>query len=74
MSMKAETAYHVIQALDGKELPRLYKMLGVAVPEDQESPGRKPLITDAQATENLYRLLRKQKKNLLKNKHNKTKY
>lgn len=74
MSMKAETAYHVIQALDGKELPRLYKMLGVAAAEDRELPVRKPLITDTRATENLYRLLKKQKKSLLKNKYNKTNY
>lgn len=55
--MTAETAYHVIQALPKKELPRLYKMLGVDVQE--ERPRKKPLLTDAAATEYLLKKLRK---------------
>ncbi len=57
--MTAETAYHVIQALPKKELPRLYKMLGVSVPTPEKQVKKKPLITDAQATEYLLKKMRK---------------
>ena len=50
--MKAETAYNVILALPEREIPRLYKMLGVEVKIKPE-PKRKPLMTDAEATEYL---------------------
>lgn len=60
--MTAETAYHVIQALPKKEMPRLFKMLGVNVPKQEvETPTKKPLITDAEATEKLLRKLYKPK-------------
>lgn len=57
--MTAETAYHVIQALPKKELPRLYKMLGVSVPEPKKDTKKKPLLTDAEATEYLLKKMRK---------------
>ncbi|WP_440881438.1 hypothetical protein [Tenacibaculum sp. C7A-26P2] len=56
--MTAETAYHVIQALPKKEIPRLYKMLGIETPKKEKiTPKKKTLITDAEATEYLLGLL-----------------
>mgnify|MGYP003538756054 FL=1 len=59
--MKAETAYHVIQALPETEVARLYQMLGVQSPLNAKSKKtkKKPLISDAEATEYLLRKLRK---------------
>ena len=59
--MKAETAYHVIQALPEQEVARLYQMLGVQSPLNAKptKPKKKPLISDAEATEYLLRKLRK---------------
>lgn len=60
--MKAETAYHVIQALPETEVARLYQMLGVQSPLLNTKPKKtkkKPLISDAEATEYLLRKLRK---------------
>jgi hypothetical protein len=61
--MKAETAYHVIQALPEQEVARLYQMLGVQSPlyTKPNKTKKKPLISDAEATEYL---LRKLKRNL----------
>ena len=59
--MKAETAYHVIQALPESEVTRLYQMLGVQ-PISKSKPKenkKKPLITDAEATEYLLRKLKR---------------
>ena len=59
--MKAETAYHVIQALPETEVARLYQMLGVRSPLNAKpkKTKKKPLISDAEATEYLLRKLRK---------------
>lgn len=59
--MKAETAYHVIQALPETEVARLYQMLGVQLPLNTKpkKTKKKPLISDAEATEYLLRKLRK---------------
>ena len=59
--MKAETAYHVIQALPESEVIRLYQMLGVQSPLNTKpkKTKKKPLISDAEATEYLLRKLRK---------------
>ena len=59
--MKAETAYHVIQALPESEVARLYQMLGVQSPlhSKPNKSKKKPLISDAEATEYLLRKLRK---------------
>ena len=59
--MKAETAYHVIQALPEKEVARLYQMLGVQSPLNPKpkKSKKKPLISDAEATEYLLRKLRR---------------
>ena len=60
--MKAETAYHVIQALPETEVARLYQMLGVQSPllnAEPKKTKKKPLISDAEATEYLLRKLRK---------------
>lgn len=59
--MKAETAYNVIQALPQTEVERLYKMLGVvsATITTSKKSKKKPLITDAEATEYLLRKLRR---------------
>jgi hypothetical protein len=57
--MTAETAYHVIKALPVDEIPRLYKMLGVDQPKARAYKKRKPLISDAQATEYLLKKLKK---------------
>lgn len=59
--MKAETAFSVIQALPETELARLYKMLGVQSPTrpNQSKSKKKPLISDAEATEYLLRKLKR---------------
>lgn len=59
--MRAETAYSVIQALPKTEVARLYKMLGVQSPLNSKpkKSKKKPLISDAEATEYLLRKLRK---------------
>ena len=59
--MKAETAYHVIQALPESEVARLYQMLGVQSPfqPKQSKSKKKPLITDAEATEYLLKKLKR---------------
>lgn len=59
--MKAETAYHVIQALPEQEVIRLYQMLGVQSPLNTKTnkSKKKPLISDAEATEYLLKKLRK---------------
>lgn len=59
--MKAETAYHVIQALPEKEVARLYQMLGVQshLNTKPKKSKKKPLISDAEATEYLLRKLRR---------------
>ena len=60
--MKAETAYSVIQALPETEVARLYQMLGVQSPLLNAKPKKtkkKPLISDAEATEYLLKKLRK---------------
>lgn len=59
--MKAETAYHVIQALPESEVARLYKMLGVQSPLHSKTnkSKRKSLITDAEATEYLLKKLKR---------------
>ncbi len=53
--MKAETAYNVIQALPASEVARLYNMLGVQtnIITKPKKTKKKPLITDAEATEYL---------------------
>lgn len=58
--MKAETAYHVIQALPEMEVARLYQMLGVHPANVVKSTksNKKPLISDAEATEYILRKLR----------------
>lgn len=58
--MKAETAYHVIQALPETEVARLYQMLGVQSPTFVKSTNskKKPLLSDAEATEYILRKLR----------------
>ena len=59
--MKAETAYNVILALPQQEVERLYKMLGVvsASITTAKKSKKKPIISDAEATEYLLRKLRK---------------
>jgi len=57
--MKAETAYNVIEALDPIEKKRLFKMLGVDQPKVRIYKKRKPLLSDAEATEYLLRRLKK---------------
>lgn len=59
--MKAETAYHVIQALPKTEVARLYQMLGVYSANVVKSTRlkKKKLISDAEATEYLLRKLKK---------------
>lgn len=59
--MKAETAYHVIQALPEMEKNRLYNMLGMssALIVKPKKPKNKPIISDAEATEYLLRKLRR---------------
>lgn len=54
--MKAETAYQVIQALPESEVARLYQMLGVCSANNIakiNKTKKKPLISDAEATEYL---------------------
>jgi hypothetical protein len=59
--MKAETAYSVIQALPETEVARLYQMLGVQSPlhSKPNKSKKKPLITDAEATEYLLKKLKR---------------
>lgn len=59
--MKAETVYHVVQALPETEVARLYKMLGVQSPlhNKPNKYKKKPLITDAEATEYLLKKLKR---------------
>ena len=59
--MKAETAYHVIQALPEQEVARLYQMLGVQsfLNAKPNKTKKKPLISDAEATEYLLRKLKR---------------
>jgi len=59
--MKAETAYHVIQALPEQEVARLYQMLGVQSPfhSKPKITKKKPLISDAEATEYLLKKLKR---------------
>ncbi len=60
--MKAETAYHVIQALPKAEVARLYTMLGVQsalITKPKTSTKKKVLISDAEATEYLLRKLKR---------------
>ncbi len=59
--IKAETAYSIIEALPETEVARLYKMLGVQSPLNSKpkKSKKKPLISDAEATEYLLRKLRK---------------
>ncbi len=59
--MKAETAYSVIQVLPETEVARLYKMLGVQSPtlSNKSKSKKKPLISDAEATEYLLRKLKR---------------
>ena len=74
--MKAETAYNVIQALPEKEISRLYKMLGIEIPQKEDKPKRKPLMTDAEATEYLIKKFNKRhanNRNSLKNTNKKHK-
>jgi len=54
--MTAETVYNVIQALPRKEKPRLYRMLGVAVPEGKKA--KKIIISDAESKDYLIKLLK----------------
>ncbi len=59
--MLAETAYQVIEALNEKEKSRLYTMLGVqsALQSKPKSTKKKPLLSDAEATEYLLRKLKR---------------
>lgn len=60
--MLAETAYQVIEALNEKEKSRLYTMLGVqsAINNKTKTPTKKkPLLSDAEATEYLLRKLKR---------------
>lgn len=60
--MLAETAYHVIEALDDKERCRLYAMLGVQsalIKKNKNSTKKKSILSDAEATEYLLRKFKK---------------
>jgi folate-dependent tRNA-U54 methylase TrmFO/GidA len=60
--MLAETAYQVIQALNEKEQSRLYAMLGVQSAlsnKPSTSIKKRPLLSDADATEYLLKKLKK---------------
>nr|WP_315144177.1 hypothetical protein [uncultured Flavobacterium sp.] len=60
--MLAETAYHVIEALDDKERCRLYAMLGVQsalIKKNKTSTKKKSILSDAEATEYLLRKFKK---------------
>lgn len=61
MTLKAETAFNIIQALPQQEVERLYKMLGVVSASiiTTKKAKKKPLISDAEATEYLLRKLRR---------------
>ena len=59
--LKAETLYNIMQTLSESEVARLYKMLGVQSPlhTKQKKSKKKPLITDAEATEYLLKKLKR---------------
>lgn len=59
--LKAETPYNIIQALSESEVARLYQMLGVQsnLKSKPKENKKKPLITDAEATEYLLRKLKR---------------
>jgi folate-dependent tRNA-U54 methylase TrmFO/GidA len=57
--LKAETPYNIIQALSESEVARLYQMLGVQSNLKSKQDKKKPLITDAEATEYLLRKLKR---------------
>ena len=60
--MLAETAYHVIEALDDKEKSRLFAMLGVQsalINKTKTSTKKKSVLSDAEATEYLLRKFKK---------------
>ena len=59
--MRAETVYTILQALPETEVARLYKMLGVQSPTlpNKNKSKKKPLISDAEATEYLLRKLKR---------------
>ena len=59
--MRAETVYTILQALPETEVARLYKMLGVQSPtlSNKSKSKKKPLISDAEATEYLLRKLKR---------------
>lgn len=60
--MLAETAYHVIEALDDKQKSRLYAMLGVQsalIKKNKTSTKKKSILSDAEATEYLLRKFKK---------------
>ncbi len=59
--MRAETVYTILQALPETEVARLYKMLGVQSPlhSKPNKSKKKPLISDAEATEYLLRKLKR---------------
>ncbi len=52
--MKAETVYNVIQALPEEEIPKLFKLLGVPVPDVKKNKNSKvKIITIEEATDML---------------------
>ena len=59
--MRAETVYTILQALPETDVARLYKMLGVQSPlhSKPNKSKKKPLISDAEATEYLLRKLKR---------------
>ena len=59
--LKAETPYNIIQTLSESEVARLYQMLGVqpTLNSKPKQNKKKPLITDAEATEYLLRKLKR---------------
>lgn len=72
--MKAETVYHVIQALPKEELPRLYRLLGmmpVAEKQIKKVTKRTKPITDTVAEEflraHVFRVKRTPSSSLIRN-------
>lgn len=53
--MKAETVFNVIEALDKKERPRLFKMLGV---QYQKTKRKSFFLSDAEIKEKLMKYLK----------------